>query len=193
MDDFHPHKVFRFQTLYPAYVKKDWGALLFFLPGTIIKTILRSKLIGGKEWLELSVFGLCVIVNFYTCIIVGQHKRSKYRYSSFFTAELCINTANYFKSVICIFNDILDGFAMGSIGSIVNEHFFGRIRDQATDDTFKSIFYAIKRILILDKYSPKPFNKVIKRWFKTAFINEGSISHSEESYLNIWNKTLILF
>lgn len=40
---------------------------------------------------------------------------------------------------------------MGSIGSIANMHYFGRIREQAIDDTFKSIYKAIKRILILDK------------------------------------------
>ena len=111
------------------------------------------------------------------------------------SADLCIVFANYFAAMIKALTTINDSFPLSCIGSVLSEHYFGRLRrNSGNTQTMESIRSAINKIQYIDSFRMNVHFEELnhRRKLETAVAESGALAFTEAEIIMCSNYARVL-
>ena len=199
MNDWHPSRIFNASNAAQLIIfteedqtKDDiYGLTIFIIIGTTMNCLLRSKKLNREQQLILAYSGLFSCLWGYSTLMSNTYSKKK---RFLMTKNMLIHAANYFYCIIGIFAHVRESFSIGRLGSIVLEHFFGRVRmASGGENTHKKFVSSLNRLQVLDKYKDQTNTKIPYRWFETGLVQVGTSILDLETCVGIMTYTRDLF
>ena len=188
MDDYYPSALFRWKTLRKASKSGNNSVILYLWVGVLARSVMASKHLTRFKRCQMCYIGLFIVV-FYKMLLDEWKKDPKTKSSiskMILSPILCIDYANFFSCMIKALTSIPDTFPLSRVGSILSEHFFGRIRRNAENcQTMDAIRSAINKIQFIDTYRKDTnFDDANhRRRLESAVVESGIISFDNDEIL----------
>ena len=184
MDDYYPHALFNKKTLAKARKTSNSAVIFYLWIGVLVRKVMSSKKLTRAQRCEMCYIGLYIAIYYKLFFFLfKQEKVSKKILSTMIMSfDMCTDLSNFFISMIKALTTVNDSFPLSRIGSILSEHFFGRIRNNAgNSQTADSIRASINRIQFIDAYRiDDNFDDANhRRKLQSAVVEQGALSFDE--------------
>ena len=181
MDDYYPSALFRWKTLKRSLEYGNYAVTCYLWIGVLARKVMSNKKITRLQRCMMCYMGLHIVI--YYKMIMEKWKADNI-YQNFISKmiispDLCVDFANFFASMIKALTTIPESFPLSRVSSILSEHFFSRIRNNAgNNQTADAVRSAINKIEFIDSFRSNPnFDELNhRRRLETATVESGITS-----------------
>ena len=180
MDDYYPSALFTWKTLEKCKKSGNYAAIFYIWIGVIARNVMACKRLNRAQRCTLCYLGLFMVLYYKMLLDKWRLENIPEKILSLMimNQDLCVDFINFFSSMIKALTSIENPFPLSRIGSILSEHYFGRIRGNASSNqTINAIRSTITKLQIVDAYRKDiNFNeKNHRRKLDSAIVEAGKI------------------
>ena len=184
MDDYYPAALFKWTTFNKSRKTNNHAATLYLLIGVLARKAISAKHLTRHQRCILCYIGLFLVLYYKMFIDEWIKKGIKRKTISrmILSSDLCVDLVNYFTCMIKSLTTINDSFPLSRIGSIVSEHYFGRLRRNAENSqTMEAIRATINKLQFIDFYRNDIYFEEInhRRKLDTAVVENSVLIFNE--------------
>lgn len=177
LNDFYPAVLFTHENAIKVIQSNQWPYIFSFLPQCCLNITIRCHNISRFQRSRLLILGFFIMfIHYETLIDDDKKKKEKDVWPEAIIIQYLVTTS----AIISIFMNIFDDFGLDRIGSLILEHFFGKLRQICKDQHIDTLLRGIQDLLILDLIrDEKQDLKIPKRNFDTARSGFGKVNFED--------------
>lgn len=176
LDDFYPSILFTHENALKVIQSKKWKYLFSFLPPCCLNICIRCHRIDRFQRSRILIFGLFImLIHFET--IIQKNECTKDQKRNVFPLALIIQYIVTIAAILLIFTTVKEDFGLDRVGSLILEHFFGKLRQICPDQYLNTMLIKLQDLILLEWIRPDDiFINVPKRNFDTARAGNGAVN-----------------